>query len=469
MIRSRLIVAAACSAIAVGSFVVAIPYLPSANADSRRDTETVPRVIAYTGTLERDGNAVSVMVPMRFALSTAGGTQIWAEERSALPTRSCSGLADCGVAVHSGTFSVMLGQYTALTATVLDAEDVYLSIAVHDGTDWVSLNGRQRITPTPYALWSLSGTDMSVGGDLSVAQTLDVDGTVDVLGAATLRGGATINGATTINNGLTTNGTATFNNDVNVNGSATLSSLTVSGIATTLGQLRADGGIRMRGAVTMETADLLFANIPGRGDGRALVAQSGDQLVVNFANDFTGGTRVESAMTVTGAVTTNSTMNVGGQLTANAGIMYTQQTNDSTSQVALLPRYHMRLTFPGVGNATRPIPTDVLDNLCGDTDGCRMRISMRYWSGAAETAAASRDFLFFYDIGSGRWRTSTDAVAVSGDGSLGHAYNLYNQCFLTDTTYSGGSQGVDTDRRMHLLLWNVYSGGTRECNLTIED
>lgn len=462
-------IAVACAAVAAGSFVVALPYLPFANADARRDTETVPRVIAYSGTIERDGNAVSVVVPMRFTLSNQGGTPIWSEERSALPSRTCSGVADCAVQVYSGSFSVMLGQYAPLTAVVLDAEDVYLSIAVHDGTDWVDLRGRQQITPTPYALWSLSGTDMSIGGDLAVAQTLDVDGSVDVLGAASLRGGATINGGATvngaatmnngatINDGLTVNGNTRLNNELTVSGSTSLAAMSASGITTLANQLRADGGTRLRGLVTMETADLSFANIAGRGDGRALVAESSDQLIVNYGGDFSGGTQIQSALRVTGA------------LTAPAGITYTQQTNDSTSTVAMMPRYHMRLSFGGVGNATREIPLAILDSHCGDSDGCEMRIAMRYWGSNANAGSASRSFLFYYDPSNGYFRTSTDAEGISGNNSLTHAYDLFGQCFLTDTTYSDGVQGVDADRRMHLLQWRGYSGAGRECNLTITD
>lgn len=461
------------SAIAGVAFAGSLAWLPTATADSRRDTETVPRVIAYTGTLERDGSGLTVTAGLRFSLSTADSAVVWTEERSALATKSCASAADCSVQVHNGAFSVMLGQYVALSDDILDAEDLYLSIAVYDGATWVNLAGRQRITPTPYAMWSLGSTDLSVGGDLAVSQTATVSGTLDVTGASTLRGGTTLNGGATINGGATVNGNATFNNPVTlqssatVNGAATLNgatavnnTLSVSGAATlsstlaVTGQTQANGGARFRGGFSMETPDLVFENIAGRGNGRALVAQSGDQLVVNYAGDFTGGVRVESNLEATGTVTGRSTYNFNG----------TESLGNTD-----LPRYHMRATHAGIGSATLAIPHAIMLSHCADDDGCEVRIGMQYWNTLNDAAYASREFMFHYANSNGAFRTSTDGIGIDGDSAVHHAYNAFDTCYLTDTPYSGGVQGTDTTRQMYLLMWNGYGGASRNCNLTIID
>eukprot|EP01116_Phalansterium_solitarium_P008239 TRINITY_DN217_c0_g2_i1.p1 TRINITY_DN217_c0_g2~~TRINITY_DN217_c0_g2_i1.p1 ORF type:complete len:543 (+),score=-24.11 TRINITY_DN217_c0_g2_i1:213-1841(+) len=136
-----------------------------------------------------------------------------------------------------------------------------------------------------------------------------------------------------INGGLTVTGTATFAGlsitNLNIAGSATIGgNLGVSG-TTSSGAITASGtstfaGASVTGSLSVgSTASATtlqnrgFDFILGNGDqssrgnsgsSRALVKNGGATLYVNYANDFTGGTVVNSALTVTG---TTQTANLG--------------------------------------------------------------------------------------------------------------------------------------------------------------
>ena len=68
-------------------------------------------------------------------------------------------------------------------------------------------------------------------------------------------------------------------------------------------------------------------------------------------------------------------------------------------------RYHLSLSSKYRGR-TKTIPQDVLVALCGDPDGCQIRIGMTQWGANGKLpAAASQTFLFYYGKDNGHWRT----------------------------------------------------------------
>lgn len=133
-------------------------------------------------------------------------------------------------------------------------------------------------------------------------------------------------------------------------------------------------------------------------------------------------------------------------------------------------RFHMTLNNSASGGRTRPIPQDVMNNLCGDADGCEVRLGMTRYSSGAETEAASRGpYLFYYTPANGRWRLSNDVSGDDGDGVTRHAINIWNTCYFTDSTYEGYVDRGDSAQGMSLLLWNGYAGANRTCELTLID
>lgn len=64
-----------------------------------------------------------------------------------------------------------------------------------------------------------------------------------------------------------------------------------------------DGELAVGGSLTVNGTDIAIGNNDGRGDGgRAMVHEVGDTLVLNYANDFSGGARVESGLSVRGTL-----------------------------------------------------------------------------------------------------------------------------------------------------------------------
>ncbi len=204
-----------------------------ADADGIATTDTVPRRIAYSGTLEADGGAYSGEVEMRFTLWD-GDTALWTEEYTGARP----------VIVHAGTFEVLLGQYAAGLETAIagaDALTLGIEVRIVGAPDWIPLAGRQAVTPVPYSMWSMRGAnftvaqDLAVGRDATVGRNLDVVGTSRLRGTVTadaniaLNGGATVGGAGVSTNTLNASGNASVGGTLGVTGNTTLSSaLTVS-------------------------------------------------------------------------------------------------------------------------------------------------------------------------------------------------------------------------------------------------
>ena len=86
--------------------------------------------------------------------------------------------------------------------------------------------------------------------------------------------------------------------------------MSVSGNASVAGAMNVGGGLGTGGSVTIQGTDVqLFSAERAGGNshpGRALVHLGGDQLGINYASDFSGGTTIDSACTVSGALSAPS-------------------------------------------------------------------------------------------------------------------------------------------------------------------
>lgn len=113
--------------------------------------------------------------------------------------------------------------------------------------------------------------------------------------------------------------------------------------------------------------------------------------------------------------------------------------------------------------STIPVPTSVVEQLCGDGDGCQVRIGMYDWDGTGRTA--SREFLFYYNNTLRNWRASLgDTSGQDADNVVQHINNSWS-CYFTDGEYSNWA-GVDTQVVFGLLSWNQYNAS---CVLTLID
>ncbi|MEM1025641.1 MAG: hypothetical protein AAGD10_19370 [Myxococcota bacterium] len=251
-------------------------------------------VVPYDGVLVLDGSPLTGSVNLQF--------ELWDDPSSATLSRRVW-MESQMVTFFNGRFSVGLGAGTQMSIrsiqdVVQDGEKLYLAIQVEDSTGTlVPLAGRQAIEPAPYAAWSASSADFSVGGRLSVGpannQVVIESGSVAAPG--TLNGGSvtslsTVTGATLVSSG----------------------GLTVTGASV------------LAGLVTMGTNlfvggdDLYLGTNPGpRGNGgRALVADFGDVLRINFGSDFSS-TRLDGPLGVFGNLGVTGTTNITGSTTVS--------------------------------------------------------------------------------------------------------------------------------------------------------
>ncbi len=121
---------------------------------------------------------------------------------------------------------------------------------------------------------------------------------------------------------------------------------------------------------------------------------------------------------------------------------------------------------------TVPIPVTDVTRLCGDMDGCTVRVGMYDWAVSAGGRVASRDFLLFYNPQNRNWRSYTaspvggpvDAEGVDNNNTVEHVNNSWT-CYMTDGEYSN-SVGTDSKAGFGLLVWTQYHA---DCWLTIID
>lgn len=133
-------------------------------------------------------------------------------------------------------------------------------------------------------------------------------------------------------------------------------------------------------------------------------------------------------------------------------------------------RYHLSATATNAGGDTTPIPQDVIEDLCADFDGCQIRLGMTRWSNNNQRAAASRDFIFYYDVATRSHRASdSDGEGIDGNGATNHSYVIWDTCFFTDGEYTDYSNRGDPNVGMSLLVWNDYNFAGRTCEITILD
>jgi hypothetical protein len=110
------------------------------------------------------------------------------------------------------------------------------------------------------------------------------------------------------------------------------------------------------------------------------------------------------------------------------------------------------------------IPEQIIADLCGDFDGCSLRIGMYNWDNTGRTA--SRETLFYYNNAAKTWRSSAgDIAGLNGNGATEHPLNAW-ACYFTDGKYTNWQDNGDLNLNFGLLSWNQY---VADCRLTIID
>ncbi|GLS27400.1 hypothetical protein [Marinibactrum halimedae] len=111
------------------------------------------------------------------------------------------------------------------------------------------------------------------------------------------------------------------------------------------------------------------------------------------------------------------------------------------------------------------IPEQRVRELCGDIDGCAVRIAMYNWDGLRRTA--SRDTILYYNSSNGNWRDlQGDTQGTTGNSGTQHIIQAWG-CYFTDGRYRNWSNLGDTSKDFAVLAWDQYSGQT--CRVTLID
>lgn len=227
----------------------------------------------YQGQLNDSGTSANGSFDFQFILydAASGGSQ------------KGSTLKKDKVAVSNGQFNVSLdfGQ------EVIDGTALYLEVGIKpagSSSAYTILSPRTGLTAVPYALGmpgvTLQNGTMSLGGDIRMSGSdfVMLPNTQGDGGRALVHdGGDTL----TINYGFDFAGGIHMGGPVHV-----------------FGNISTDGDVTTDGRFIMNGNDFTIGP-SGRGDGgRAMVHWDNDSLIINFGNDFPGGTVVEGNLSV---------------------------------------------------------------------------------------------------------------------------------------------------------------------------
>jgi len=135
-------------------------------------------------------------------------------------------------------------------------------------------------------------------------------------------------------------------------------------------------------------------------------------------------------------------------------------------------RYHVEATKAFEGT-TVPLDMDIVRELCQDSDGCTVTISMRGWDPDQPGNVASRGPAKLFMSQTSNWWRISPAVSVSeakgndGDGVMTHVMRAYS-CYLTEGEYIDYTNTDDTVG-FGLLNWQWDSEPNMVCALDIDD
>lgn len=202
-----------------------------------------------------------------------------------------------------------------------------------------------------------------------------------------------------------------------------------------------DGGMALDFAVS--------PNDPG-----ATPVPSVEMTLTHNGNLGIGTTNPDEKLEVNGYIKSKGVINTDGTV---------------TDSEVIAKRYHVVSRYGTNTRSTVALDMTIINELCGDEDGCIVRGLMRRWSNNTQTQAATRGpYVFTYNDADGHWRLY-DNEGIDGSGGTQHVWQWWD-CYLTDGVYSNGSNLGDPGKGLGLLNWNSdYSNASKTCEITFED
>lgn len=334
----------------------------------------------------------------------------------------------------------------------------------------------RRITPKMLTLLvagvMLAGASIVFGQAAVDSLFISKDGKVGI-GTSAPTNKLSVAGNTDVSGNLSVTGNvgigATPTNKLSVAGNANISGILSLGTLNATNSLRADG------------ASFLFANGSTDSTNNVVLRKDGSNAYI-----FPWGTGTSSnTVIIGGGARTN--FSVSGDMTVTGNLTSTgryQRDDNPEATYLLSPRYHVSLTAAKYDGSTRQIPQQVINDLCGDQDGCQFRLGMTRWTSNTETETASMTGIMYYSTADGHWRTSLvglqglglvtkEAGGIDGNKKTEHVGDAWSTCFFTDSPYSRYQDQSDPDKGMYLLVWkndrDNYTNPGRTCELTLID
>jgi hypothetical protein len=205
-------------------------------------------------------------------------------------------------------------------------------------------------------------------------------------------------------------------------------------------------------------------------------------LSVSGPSTMSGGTSMSGGASISGDATVSGTFTAGGATTLNANTSISGNLS-VTGEVTSAQRYVVEAawnkSFAAQNRASSSTLVDLnrLSTLCGDRDGCTIRLVMKDWGGGAQDISAPPQhfeyqrplFLTSFDSLNGNFATGGDYSVRDGNNVINHAMRTYN-CFLTDSKYEQGAEvGSDAAEDMYLLNFNIDTRYFPTCMLIVDD
>jgi hypothetical protein len=358
----------------------------------------IARTFSYQGTLRlADGNLANGDFKIRLRLynQPTGGSALHDETFT-------------GVVVRNGVFTVVVGDGgTPIGATVFDNAQLFLGIAVNDGSE---MTPRQRIHPVPWAMQASSAqtavtaNNLVPGGGVPNLVTIGAGGVSEIAFApnggkiTNSAAGLTLTGGT--NTAVTTAGALAVGGDLTVNGNWSAAAILDKGDS--------NGGANQRSTYPV-SINRYVIEAPDNGASADTVPLD-DALLLQLCGDEDG-------------------------CTFTLGMRNWEPTRPTDAKAMLA----------SVGPARFSISPTV--------DGKRWW-SSRNWTGGAGVASPAD--------------SSVASDAQDGNGGINHVARAWD-CYFTDTQYVNAVAN-DTQLGFGLLNWHAqYLSTDMTCVLIIED
>ena len=232
------------------------------------------------------------------------------------------------------------------------------------------------------------------------------------------------------------------------------------------------------GALTAAGVDALRIDEQGNVHILGAVTIEGVATVKGLAThgDVSAGTITGDTITSKGLLTTGAGLNASGDISMN-GMIVGSDGNVKIPGNLTVDGLNDRLFYTAT---TVGVSTDIsaadLARLCGDGDGCEVRLAMFDYD-TIQSGPASVVTWLYCDADCKHWRTTTQLLSegssvgpqvggTDNDNVIKHVINNWS-CYFTDGKYESTTVNGDTAVGFGLLLWTQYPGS--RCSIAIID